>query len=161
MRSAAVRVIDGSRTHVDDAARIWAEATAARDRDPEVASLESARPIIQGVLDRSPRSLLLVAVAGEEALGFAAVEPVGSTAEVSYVGVRPSAWGAGVGTALLRSLPSELTARGFTDAQLKVYVDNHRAIRLYEARGWRASGPPSPHPRTGKPEQPYRLPLTT
>ncbi|MGW1676449.1 GNAT family N-acetyltransferase [Saccharopolyspora sp. NPDC002376] len=155
-----VRVIDGSRTHVADAARIWAEATAARDQE-EVAPLQFATPIIQGVLDRSPRSLLLVAVVGDAALGFAAVEPVdSSTAEVSYVGVHPDAWGSGVGTSLVKELPSQLSARGFTHAQLMVYVDNHRAVRLYESAGWRAVGRPAPHPRSGKPEQQYVLSLT-
>ena len=61
---------------IDDAAQIWAEATAARDGDDEVAELAASRPIIQGVLDRSPRSLLLLArTADGTAAGFAAVEP--------------------------------------------------------------------------------------
>jgi hypothetical protein len=38
---------------IDDAARIWAEATAARDGQDEVPGLGISRPVIQGVLDRS------------------------------------------------------------------------------------------------------------
>ncbi len=46
---------------IDAAAQIWAEATAARDGEDEVADLADSRPIIQGVLDRSPGSMLLLA----------------------------------------------------------------------------------------------------
>lgn len=46
---------------VDAAAQIWAEATAARDSEHEVASLDISRPLIQTVLDRSDRALLLIA----------------------------------------------------------------------------------------------------
>jgi ribosomal protein S18 acetylase RimI-like enzyme len=54
----------------------------------------------------------------------------------------------------------ELAAEGFTDAQLMVYVSNDRAVDLYQRLGWRPEGSPTPHPRTGKPEQRYRLALT-
>jgi hypothetical protein len=62
----AARVIEPPRSSgdVDDAARIWAEATAARDGDDEVAGLRHSRPVIQGVLDRSPRPVVLMARAG-------------------------------------------------------------------------------------------------
>lgn len=63
--------------YLDDAARIWAEATAFRDGDPDVAPLEEARPLIESAVDASPDALLLIAVAGDgRAVGFAACEPV-------------------------------------------------------------------------------------
>ncbi len=40
--------------YVDDAARIRAEATTAREGDTEIPSLDVARPLIAGVLNRSP-----------------------------------------------------------------------------------------------------------
>ncbi|MBQ1075144.1 phosphotransferase [Micromonospora sp. C31] len=40
--------------HIDEAARIWAEATAARDGDTEIAPLRLARPLIEAVLDSAP-----------------------------------------------------------------------------------------------------------
>jgi ribosomal protein S18 acetylase RimI-like enzyme len=149
---------------IDAAAQIWAEATAARDGDDEVAELADSRPIIQGVLDRSPGSLLLVARTDNgEPLAFAAVEPATgpgrATAELCYFGVSPPSWGQGVGERMLRGLADELAAGKFTVAELSVYVDNVRATRLYERLGWRAFGDPTPHVRTGKPEQRYRLAL--
>jgi hypothetical protein len=62
---------------VDAAAQIWAEATAARDGDKEVAELRFSRSVIQEVLDRSPRSVQLVDRAADgTATGFAAAEPL-------------------------------------------------------------------------------------
>ena len=46
---------------IDAAAQIWAEARAARDGEDDVADLADSRPVIQGVLDRSPGSMLLLA----------------------------------------------------------------------------------------------------
>ncbi|MCL7456842.1 GNAT family N-acetyltransferase [Micromonospora sp. MSM11] len=146
--------------HIDEAARIWAEATAARDGDTEVAPLRLARPLIQAVLDGTPRSLLLVALDAGRVVGFAAVEPVptdGSTAEIRYLGVEPAAWGRGVGRQLLRAAPAHLAAAGFARAELGVYVDNPRAVSLYEAAGWLPHGEAVPHPRSGRLEQRYRL----
>lgn len=149
---------------IDDAAQIWVEATAARDGDDEVAGLEDSRPIIQGVLDRSPRSLLLLArTADGAAAGFAAVEPAEGTdprlAQLSYFGVSPRMWGQGIGERLMRELPAVLATAGFARARLSVYVDNGRATSLYQRLGWRSAGEPTPHPRTRKPEQRYELVL--
>jgi ribosomal protein S18 acetylase RimI-like enzyme len=149
---------------VDEAAQIWAEATAARDGDEDVADLEVSRPIIAGVLGRSPRALLLIArAAAGTAAGFAAVEPLGSAdenvAEIRYLGVRPGMWGRGVGEALLRALPERLREAGFGRAVLSVYADNSRATALYERLGWQLSGAATPHRVTGKPEFHYELRL--
>jgi ribosomal protein S18 acetylase RimI-like enzyme len=149
---------------VDEVAQIWAEATAARDGDEDVADLEVSRPLIAGVLDRSPRALLLIARTGEgTAAGFAAVEPLGSAdesaAEIRYLGVRPRMWGHGVGEALLRALPERLREAGFGRAVLSVYADNSRATALYERLGWQLSGAATPHRLTGKPERHYELRL--
>jgi ribosomal protein S18 acetylase RimI-like enzyme len=149
---------------IDVAAQIWAEATAARDGDEEVADLRIARPVIEAVLARSPESFVLIARAddgaGNVGAGFVAVTPSGEArAEVSYLGVRPGAWGRGVGELLLRRVRARLAATGYRTAELSVYVDNARAVALYERLGWRPRGAPAPHPRTGKPEQRYELEL--
>jgi ribosomal protein S18 acetylase RimI-like enzyme len=157
---------------IDDAARIWVEATAARDQVAEVPGLEISRPVIQGVLDRSPRAVLLVARIGDgTAAGFAAVEPLtgsdaarqplagSNAAQVSYIGVRPQLWGQGVGGELLLAVRQRLKAAGYARAELSVYVDNGRAAALYQRLGWQPCGRPTAHPRTGKPEQRYELRL--
>jgi len=146
---------------IDAAAQIWAEATAARDGEDEVADLADSRPIIQRVLDRSPDSVLLLARSEHGTpFAFAAVEPVGDrVAELTYFGVSPHLFGRGVGKELLRDLLHRLKARGYDRAELSVYTDNIRATRLYEGLGWQPHGEAAPHRRTGKPEQRYRLSL--
>jgi ribosomal protein S18 acetylase RimI-like enzyme len=148
---------------IDDAARIWAEATAARDGHGEVARLDAARPVIQAVLDRSPRAFLLIARSAAGTAGFAAMEPLagrgGVVAQVSYIGVRPGLWGRGVGARLLQEVSRQLTATGYASVELSVYVDYRRAAALYERLGWQPRGEPAAHPGTGKPEQRYELRL--
>jgi len=162
MTSVHIRVA-GPGEHLDEAATIWAEATAARDGDAEVAPLSVARPIIQRVIENSPRSLLLVAVDGsDQVVGFAAVAPMAeheSTADIRYLAVRPRHWGGGVARQLMQALPGLLATAGFTHGELDVYLDNPRAIKLYESHGWRPYGDASPHPRSGRLEQRYRLDL--
>ncbi len=161
---ASVQVLVASRGHyVDEAAEVWARATAARDRAATVAPLELSRPIIQGALDGSARSILLVAVeADDRVVGFAVTEPVRAdetTAEVRYVGVHPDRWGNGVGRDLMAALPERLRDASFTHAQLSVYIDNARAIALYERLGWLPHGVAVPHARSGRLEQRYLLNL--
>jgi ribosomal protein S18 acetylase RimI-like enzyme len=146
---------------VDDAAQIWAEATAKRDNDPEIAPLTLSRPVIDAVLGSSVRSRLLVAVDPTgQVVGFIAVEPSANdsdAAEVRYLGVLPSLWGSGVATALLAALPKWLSAAGFTCAVLSVYTDNQAAIASYVHAGWVPIGDATPHRDSGRLEQQYRL----
>jgi ribosomal protein S18 acetylase RimI-like enzyme len=160
-------VLRGDGSHIDGAAQVWAEATAARDGDPDVAPLEDSRPIIARVLGR-PGAVLAVALdEGDQVVAFAVAAPAlggaerpgASTAEVEYVGVSPQCWGAGLARSVMQLLCAELSADGFAEAQLFVYVSNRRATGLYEQLGWRPQGCPEPHPRTGKPQQRYRLTL--
>ncbi|GAB2840845.1 GNAT family N-acetyltransferase [Lentzea nigeriaca] len=150
-----MEIIQGGPEHVDTAAMIWAHAVTARDRYDEVPTLEEARPGIERALANEP-SILLLAVENGAAVGFLAGGPQETdTAYINYVGVHPDAWGRRVGEALLRALPDALTARGYTDAQLLVYVDNVRGVRLYERLGWIKVGDPAPDPRNGRVEQRY------
>jgi ribosomal protein S18 acetylase RimI-like enzyme len=56
---------------------------------------------------------------------------------------------------LLRALPEVLIKNGYERAELMVYVDNVRGVRLYERLGWIKVGDPVPHPRDGRVEQRY------
>ena len=150
-----MEIIQGGPEHVDTAALIWAHAVTVRDGYDEVPSLAEARPGIENALANEP-SLLLLALEDGAAVGFLAGGPQETgTAYINYVGVHPDAWGRRVGEALLRALPDALTERGYTDAELLVYVDNVRGVRLYERLGWIKVGGPAPHPRNGRVEQRY------
>ncbi|WP_189258452.1 GNAT family N-acetyltransferase [Lentzea flava] len=154
-----MEIIQGGPEHVDAAALIWAHAVTARDGYDEVPTLEEARPGIENALANEP-SLLLLALENGEPVGFLAGGPQGTgTAFINYVGVHPDAWGRRVGEALLRALPDALTERGYTGAELLVFVDNVRGVRLYERLGWIKVGDPAPHPSTGRVEQRYSFSL--
>jgi ribosomal protein S18 acetylase RimI-like enzyme len=155
-----MEIIQGGPDHIDTAALIWAHAVTVRDGHDRVPSLDEARPGIENALANEP-SLLLLAMEDGEAVGFLAGGPQGTggqgavTAYINYVGVHPGSWGKRVGEALLRALPEALVAHGYTDAELLVYVDNERGVRLYERLGWIKVGDPVPHPRNGRVEQRY------
>lgn len=157
------RIIDGTSSHLDRAAILWARATAVRDNDPDVATLDEARPIISRVLASSERALLAIAEATDgTAVAFGAIAPMpgdGNVAELHYFGVDPNHWGKGAAVELLAGIAALLRERGFDAAELAVYSDNERAVRLYERLGWRRLGEPVPHQRSGRPEQRYRLVL--
>ena len=158
---ASLIVVEAARGQfVDDAAQIWAEATAKRDNDAEIAPLARSRRVIDAVLTSSLRSRLLVAVdAAGQVVGFIAVEPAGDSdvADIRYLGVLPSTWSSGVATALLAAVPKWLSAAGFTSAVLSVYSDNQAAIASYVHAGWVPTGDATPHRGSGRLEQRYRL----
>jgi ribosomal protein S18 acetylase RimI-like enzyme len=91
--------------------------------------------------------------------GRPTIEPLSadqSTAEVRYLGVRPDSWGGGIGRRLM-ALQGHLAAAGFARGELAAYRDNPRAVALYEGLGWRPHGDATPHLRSGRLEQRYRL----
>ena len=190
-----VKVRAGSPDDIDGAAQVWAEATAARDGDDEVAALSDSRPILLRALS-GPGAEFTVAVDGDRVVAFATAAQAqndggaedgegvqdggrdaagggrdaadgrfaegGRFAEVSYVGTAPDRWGEGLAGMVLRALARQLADVGYDAAQLLVYADNAGARRLYERLGWVAdAAPPTPHPRTGRPEQRYLLPSLT
>lgn len=160
-------IVDADGRCLDDAARVWAAAAAVRDGRDDAAPVAVARPLIAGVLAASPRSVLVVALDPDEAgrvVGFGACEPRhgaanADVATLRYLGVDPAAWGRGVAGALLDGVSEALAARGFARADLRVYVDNDRAVALFRRRGWRPYGAAHRHERTGRWMQPYELAL--
>ena len=152
----------GEPRDVDGAAQVWARATAKRDGEQAIPPLEAAKSVLLDSLQHERSMFVVVAGEGGEVLGFATAEPASEprVAEVRYVGVDPGCWRSGVGRMVRARLADELASAGFRSAQLLVYADNHPARRLYEEMGWRWDRQePSIHPRTGKPEVRYRLPL--
>jgi len=67
-------------------------------------------------------------------------EPVPGGAHLTGLFVDPGHWGHGHGRALLRAAAEHVQTRGFQTVRLWVAVDNTRAIRLYRAEGWQATG---------------------
>jgi ribosomal protein S18 acetylase RimI-like enzyme len=156
-------VVGRDSAHIDAAAQVWSEAVAARDSYAEVPAADVTRPLIERIVASSPRSVLLIASdAAGDVVAFAAAKPVDGAAEhahVRYIGVRPGRWGAGAGRQLVAELAARLRSAGYAAARLEVYVDNPRAVRLYERLGWVPHGDPTPHPSSGRLEQEYRLAL--
>ena len=74
----------------------------------------------------------LLAMAGERLL-------LPGMAEVSGVCTRPDARGRGLAALLSRHVASEIVRRGEVPF-LHAYAENHGAIRLYEALGFRHNG---------------------
>ena len=152
---------------IEDAAAIWAQATAYRDDvDANDISVEDAVPLIRDVLAASPHSFLL-AIADPETdavVCFAAVQPEREQSspgrgELRYLGVSPEHWGEGWARRLLVALPDASRQEDFQDVILWVYADNTRAIWVYEAMGWNGTGRTRKHPVTGRVEAEYRLKL--
>ncbi len=153
---------------IEDAAAIWAQATAYRDDvDANDVSVEDAVPLIRDVLAASERSFLL-AIADPETgavVCFGAVQPDREQSsgpdrgELRYLGVAPEHWGEGWARRLLVALPDAARQENFRDIILWVYADNTRAIWVYEAMGWNATGRTRKHPVTRRIEAEYRLKL--
>ena len=104
---------------------------------------ESAELWRRAVSERHRRTRHLVAAAGTEPVGFAAVgpyrgdEPVG---ELYAINVDPAWMGRGVGRVLIGAAVDELAGAGHRHALLWVLRDNPRARRFYERNGWEADG---------------------
>ena len=95
-----------------------------------------------------PEFRLQLAEVDGEAAGFAKVAPPGlpgftpaATRELRQLYVLDRFMGAGVGPALMDWVIADAKAWGARHLQLSVYVDNKRARRFYEQRGFRVIGP--------------------
>ena len=68
-----------------------------------------------------------------------------------HLAVRPDVWGSGLASRAIEAALEAMDRRGSTVAELWCLEENHRARRLYEYLGWRAtddrrSAPWPPHP---------------
>jgi len=72
--------------------------------------------------------------------GFVCAQTVAGEADIHTIAVNPVAQGAGHGRALLAALESRLGERGISRIILEVAADNERALRLYQAAGFREDG---------------------
>jgi GNAT superfamily N-acetyltransferase len=92
------------------------------------------------------REAALVGELDGTVVGFAILRPsadddaTGDRGELDGFYVAPTAWGLGVGRALLAAALDRLRSDGFSDATLWTAVDNHRPRGTYETGGWRLDG---------------------
>jgi len=90
-----------------------------------------------------PAYTVRVATAGDRIVGYAKLGPVvfpgdwpEGAIELHQLYVLGDHHGTGVGPALMRWATAEARRRGAPELLLSVYVDNHRARRFYERRGF-------------------------
>jgi RimJ/RimL family protein N-acetyltransferase len=77
-----------------------------------------------------------------------------------HLAVAPAQWGSGLATGAVRAALEAMHRQGTTVAELWCLEDNHRARRLYEHLGWRATPDRQPSPWPPHPvEMRYTLDL--
>ena len=64
----------------------------------------------------------------------------GRVGEIYVIYLRPEQWGKGIGASLCAKALTGLRQLGFVEVTLWVLRDNRRAIRFYEAAGFRVDG---------------------
>ena len=137
----------GEPADFEPAVAVWLAAHRAR-RQGSTPAAEQATQVRHRVSD--PGAFLLVAKVAGDVVGMAlgtqgladdgAGPPVRGLCHVSMVFVAPAYWGRGIGGRLVDALIPGARSRGYDRAQLWTQVDNARARRLYEGRGFVPSG---------------------
>ncbi|WP_432494005.1 ribosomal protein S18-alanine N-acetyltransferase [Kineococcus gypseus] len=84
----------------------------------------------------APGRTYLVALEGEEVLGYAGLAVSGADADVQTIGVARGAQGRGLGRRLLRALLTAARDAGATRVLLEVRADNAPAQALYASEGF-------------------------
>ena len=84
----------------------------------------------------APGRTYLVALEGEEVLGYGGLALAGADADVQTIGVARAAQGRGLGRRLLRALLDAARAGGATHVLLEVRADNEPAQALYRSEGF-------------------------
>jgi ribosomal protein S18 acetylase RimI-like enzyme len=93
----------------------------------------------QLVADHAPPNVLLVATNPTGGvIAYAAAHP--DDGEMFLLFVHPAHAGRGVGRALLTAVHEALRAAGCTEAYLFTHEQNHRALAVYTAAGYRPDG---------------------
>ena len=88
----------------------------------------------------NPLSLWLVALEGDEVLGYIGSQSVLGEADMMNLAVREDARGRGIAVALVDALVSQLRQNGVYRLTLEVRVSNAPAIRLYEKLSFKTIG---------------------
>ncbi|UYQ78674.1 GNAT family N-acetyltransferase [Glutamicibacter sp. JL.03c] len=125
--------------HVQNAAKIWAQAAAQRDHMPRPVDGSQALAGVERRLALPDARLVFASKDGVPA-GFTLCSPHDGYLEIYYVAVAPDFWGQGVARELMAEVENFARAAGFREVRLWAITDNSRAIKLYQANGWRPTG---------------------
>jgi ribosomal-protein-alanine N-acetyltransferase len=77
---------------------------------------------------------------GDEVAGYVVAWFAADEGEIANLAVAPSAWGGGVGRALLTAALDVASSRGTSAVYLEVRDSNERARRLYQSSGFEEVG---------------------
>lgn len=94
----------------------------------------SLRSILYEV--QNPLSLWLVALEGDQVVGYIGSQSVLGEADMMNLAVEPDSRGKGIGESLVCELERRLDAEGVSSMTLEVRVSNDNAIRLYHKLGF-------------------------
>lgn len=123
---------------VDEAAALWAVATARRDALDAPAPPEEKARGLRAALAMPGASLHAAREAGA-LVAFVLLVP-GERLEIRYLGVAAQAWGRGLAARLLRHADDVAAQAGVGMLELWVLEDNERAIAVYLREGWQHTG---------------------
>ncbi|WP_327093282.1 ribosomal protein S18-alanine N-acetyltransferase [Nonomuraea sp. NBC_01738] len=97
--------------------------------------------MMRGELADQPRTRhYVVAVVGDEIIGYAGLAAAGDQADVQTIAVLAAHQGRGIGGAMLTELLGEARRRGAGEIFLEVRADNPRARAVYERFGFEEIG---------------------
>jgi phosphinothricin acetyltransferase len=136
----SIRILPMLPTHWPAVERIYLEGIATDN-----ATFETESPGWEGWDAKHHRQSRLIAIQGEDLLGWAALSPVSArrvyagVAEVSIY-VASSARGKGIGRELLRALIEESEQNGIWTLQAGIFPENRASIALHQAHGFREVG---------------------
>lgn len=136
----SIRILAMLPTHWPAVERIYLEGVTSGN-----ATFETESPGWEGWDAKHHWHSRLIALQGEEVLGWAALSPVSArrvyagVAEVSIY-VASSAQGKGIGRELLRALIEESEKNGIWTLQAGIFPENRASMALHQAHGFREVG---------------------
>ena len=129
-------------------------------------SVEQRRTIWHQLLANNDGIFTLVAERNAELVGFCSIatpsrdeDATEQTCEVTAIYVAPSAWRAGIGSALLTTALEEIRQDGWREVTLWVFAANAGARAFYDGFGFVPDGAQTHHQPSGQTEIRLRAPL--
>ncbi len=142
-----MQIREGSAGDHEAAVAVWRAANAAFLGDAHVGPEQEARVRLHLA---TPDGFLLLAEDDGRVAGMAmgmqgladdgAGPPIDGLCHVAMVFVDPRRWGEGIGRRLVDAVLAGARERGYVRAQLWTHAHNDHAQRLYEQKGFQASG---------------------